>query len=165
MRGTLNAMPSDETPICRACGEPIKQNAARYRTPAGDTHVHCHNEPRVLVIEDDSALREFIVGMVKRIGYIADEAANGQEAIERLPRYPYDVILCALRMPAMNGPAFYREIRSRYPGAGLRIIFMTAHAELPEYASFLTDVGAPVLRKPFSIEELRLAIASPGRTP
>ena len=158
-------MPSDGTPLCRACREPIKQNAARYRTPAGDTHVHCHNEPRVLVIEDDSALREFIVGMVKRIGYIADEAANGQEAIERLPRYPYDVILCALRMPAMNGPAFYREIRSRYPGAGLRIIFMTAHAELPEYASFLTDVGAPVLRKPFSIEELRLAIASPGRTP
>jgi CheY-like chemotaxis protein len=103
--------------------------------------------------------------MVKRIGYIPDEAANGQEAIERLPRYPYDVILCALRMPTMSGPAFYREIRSRYPGAGLRIIFMTAHAELPEYASFLTDVGAPVLRKPFSIEELRLAIASPGRTP
>lgn len=158
-------MPSDETPICRACGEPIKQNAARYRTPAGDTHVHCHNEPRALVIEDDPALREFIVGMVKRIGYIADEAANGQEAIERLPRYPYDVILCALRMPSMNGPAFYREIQSRYPGAGSRIIFMTAHAELPEYASFLTAVGAPVLRKPFSIEELRLAIASPGRTP
>ena len=158
-------MPSDEISICRACGKPIEENAARYRTPAGDTHVHCHNEPRVLVIEGDSALRESIVGMVKRIGYIADDAANGQEAIERLPRYPYDVILCALRMPAMNGPAFYREIRSRYPGADFRIIFMTAHAELPEYASFLTDVGAPVLRKPFSIEELRLAIASPGRTP
>jgi len=39
---------------------------------------------------------------------------------------------------------------------------MTAHAELHEYAPFLTDVGAPVLRKPFSIEELRLAIASTG---
>ena len=148
MRRTLNAMPSGEISICRACGEPIEEHAAR-----------------VLVVEDDSALREFIVVMVKRIGYIADEAANGQEALERFPRSSYDVILCALRMPVMNGPAFYREIRSRYPGAGLRIIFMTAHAELPDYASFLTDVGAPVLRKPFSIEELRLAIASPGRTP
>ena len=103
--------------------------------------------------------------MAKRIGYMADEAANGQEAIERFPRSSYDVILCALRMPAMNGPAFYREIQSRYPGAGSRIIFMTAHAELHEHAPFLTDVGAPVLRKPFSIEELRLAIASPGRAP
>ncbi len=157
-------MPSDETSICRECGKPIEEHAARYRTPAGDTHVHCRREPRVLVIESDSALRESIVDMVKRIGYTADDAANGEEAIERLPRYPYDVILCALRMPAMNGPAFYREVRSR-PGAGLRIIFMTAHAELQEYAPFLTDVGAPVLRKPFSIEELRLAIASPGRTP
>jgi CheY-like chemotaxis protein len=117
-----------------------------------------------VVEDDDSALRETIVGMVKRIGYIADEAANGQEAIERFPRSSDDVILCALRMPAMNGPTLYREIQSRYPGAGLRIIFMTAHAELHEYAPFLTDVGAPVLRKPFSIEELRLAIASPGRT-
>ncbi len=157
-------MPSDEISICRACGKPIEEDAARYRTPAGDAHVHCHKELRVLVIEGDSALREFIVGMVKQLGYIADDAANGEEAIERLPRYPYDVILCALRMPAMNGPAFYREVRSRYPGAGLRIIFMTAHAELQEYAPFLTDVGAPVLRKPFSIEELRLAIASPAPT-
>ena len=88
---------------------------------------------------------------------------EGQEAIERFPRSSYDVILCALRMPAMNGPAFYREIQSRYPGAGLQIIFMIAHAELHEHAPFLTDVGATILRKPFSIEELRLAIASPGR--
>ena len=158
-------MPSDEISICRACGKPIEETASRYRTPAGYTHVHCRKEPRVLVVEGDSALRESIVGMVKRIGYLADEAANGQEAIERFPRSSYDVILCALRMSAMNGPTFYLEIRSRYPGAGLRIIFMTAHAELPDYASFLGDVGAPVLRKPFSIEELRLAIASPGRTP
>ena len=157
-------MPSDEISICPACGKPIEEGAARYRTPAGDTHVHCRKEPRVLVIEGDPALRESIVGMVKRIGYIADDAANGEEAIERLPRYSYDVILCALRMPAMNGPAFYREVRSRYPGAGLRMIFMTAHEELLEHAPFLRDVGAPVLRKPFSIEELRLAIASPGRT-
>jgi CheY-like chemotaxis protein len=157
-------MPSDETSICRECGKPIREEAARYRTPAGDTHAHCRKEPRVLVIEGDSALRESIVGMVKRIGYLADDAANGEEAIERLPRYLYDVILCALRMPAMNGPAFYREVRSRYPGAGVRIVFMTAHAELQEYAPFLTDVGAPVLRKPFSIEELRLAIASPAPT-
>jgi CheY-like chemotaxis protein len=154
-------MPSDETSICRECGKPIGEHAARYRTPAGDTHVHCRREPRVLVIEGDSALRESIVAMVKRIGYLADDAANGEEAIERLPGYPYDVILCALRMPAMNGPAFYREVRSRYPGAGSRMIFMTAHAELEEYAPFLADVGGPVLRKPFSMEELRLAIASP----
>lgn len=157
-------MHSDDLSICRACGKRIKNNEARYRTPAGDTHVRCHQKPRVLVVEDDLALRELIVGMVKRIGYIADEAANGQEAIERLPRYSYDLILCALRMPAMNGPAFFYEIQSRYPEAGLQIIFMTAHAELHEYAPFLTAVGAPVLRKPFSIEELRLAIASPGRT-
>ncbi len=156
-------MPSDETSICRACGKPIEEDAARYRTPAGDTHVYCRKEPRVLVIEGDAALRESIVGMVTRIGYLADDAANGEEAIERLPPYPYDVILCALRMPAMNGLAFYREVRRRYPGAGSRVIFMTAHAELQEYAPFLTDVGAPVLRKPFSIEELRLAIASPGK--
>ena len=79
-------MPSDDVSICRACGRPIRKAEARYRTPAGDTHVRCHKEPRVLVVEDDSALRESIVGMVKRIGYIADEAANGQEAIERLDR-------------------------------------------------------------------------------
>ena len=114
------------------------------------------------MVEDDSALREFIVGLVTRIGYIADEAANGQEAIARLPRYSYDLILCALRMPTMNGPAFYCEIQSRYPGAGLQIIFMTAHAELHEYPRFLTAVGAPVLRKPFSIRRTSSCDRQPG---
>jgi hypothetical protein len=88
-------MLSDDVSICRACGKPIKENEARYRTPAGDTHVRCHQKPRVLVVEDDSALREFIVGMVKRIGYIADEAANVKK---RLSAYPDTLMTlsCAL---------------------------------------------------------------------
>jgi CheY-like chemotaxis protein len=103
----------------------------------------------------DSALLELIVDVVQRVGYITDHAANGLEALRHLPTNSYDLILRDLRMPIMDGPAFYREVQPRFPDAAPRIVFMTAHQNIDEFVSFLRDVTAPVLQKPFSIEELR----------
>jgi CheY-like chemotaxis protein len=112
-----------------------------------------------LVVEDDAALLELIVGVVKRVGYITDHATNGQEALRHLPTHSYDLILCDLRMPTMDGPAFYREVQARFPDAAPRIVFMTAHQNVEEFVPFLKEVNAPVLQKPFSIEDLRSTVA------
>jgi len=96
---------------------------------------------------------------VKRAGYITDHAANGQEALRHLPAHRYDLILCDLRMPAMDGPAFYREVQQRFPDTAPRIVFMTAHQNVEEFVPFLKEVSAPVLQKPFSVEELGSTVA------
>ncbi|SRR5712691_6725062 len=114
---------------------------------------------RVLVVEDEEGVRELIVTVVQRAGYAADAVANGQEALQRIPAHHYALILCDLRMPAMDGHEFYRVVQSRYPDVARRIVFMTAHANLDEYASFVREVHAPVLRKPFYVEELREALS------
>ena len=149
----------DDLPICKTCGKPIRKGDPRYRTADGESHVRCHEGPRVLVVEDDSALLELIVGVVERVGYVTDHAANGQDALRYLPAHVYDLILCDLRMPTMDGPAFYREVQQRFPEAAPRIVFMTAHQNLDEFVPFLNEVGAPVLQKPFSTEELRATVA------
>jgi CheY-like chemotaxis protein len=149
----------DDLPLCTACGKPLRTGDPRYRTEEGETHVRCHEGPRVLVIEDDALLLELIVGVVQRVGYITDHAENGQAALRYLPAHTYDLILCDLRMPLMDGPTFYREVQQRFPDAALRIVFMTAHQNIDEFVSFLKDVTAPVLQKPFSIEELRSTVA------
>jgi hypothetical protein len=69
--------PDDDLPVCNTCGKPLRTGDPRYRTGDGESHVRCHEGPRVLVVEDDSALLELIVGVVKRAGYITDHAANG----------------------------------------------------------------------------------------
>ena len=151
--------PDDDLPICYTCGKPLRRGDPRYRTAEGESHVRCHEGPRVLVVEDDAALLELIVGVVQRVGYITDHAANGLEALRHLPTHSYDLILCDLRMPTMDGPAFYREVQQRFPDAAARIVFMTAHQNVDEFVPFLKEVTAPVIPKPFSTEELRATVA------
>jgi CheY-like chemotaxis protein len=153
-------MPTDDDPpICNTCGEPLREGEPRFRTPDGESHVRCHEGPRVLVVEDDSVLLELIVDVVRRVGYITDHAANGEEALRQLPAHAYDLILCDLQMPTMDGPAFYREVQQRFPDAASRIVFMTAHQNLDEFVPFLKEVRAPVLQKPFGIDDLRSTVA------
>jgi DNA-binding NtrC family response regulator len=59
----------------------------------------------------------------------------------------------------MDGPAFYREVQDRFPDAAPRIVCMTAHQRVDEFVPFLKEVGAPVLQKPFSVEDLQSTVA------
>ena len=145
----------DDLPICNTCGKPLRKGDPRYRTAQGESHIRCHEGPRVLVIEDDAALLELVVDVVQRVGYLADHAANGQEALGHLPTHTYDLILCDLEMPTMDGPAFYRVVQERFPDAVLRIVFMTAHVNADQFTPFLNEVDAPVLQKPFGVKELK----------
>lgn len=117
------------------------------------------DQPLVLVVEDDLALRDLIVDVVRQAGYTVDAVPNGREAIEQIPARHYDLILCDLRMPEMDGPELYRQVQRQYPDLARRIVFMTAHANIEEYASFTREVRAPVLKKPFYLEDLRDVIA------
>ena len=124
-----------------------------------DGHPNVAGGSRVLVIEDDLVLQELIVDVVQQVGYLANRAANGLEALRHLATHQYDVILCDLLMPTMDGPAFYREVQRRFPEAASRIVFMTGHLSADEFLPFLNEVGTPVLQKPFSVQRLRATVA------
>ena len=149
----------EDLTTCHTCGKPLRLGEPRFRTPDGESHVRCHEGPRVLVVEDDSALLELIVDVVQRVGYVTDHAANGLEALRHLPTHSYDLILCDLEMPTMDGPAFYREVQQRFPDATSRVAFMTAHQNVDAFVPFLNEVGATVLQKPFSVEDLRATVS------
>jgi CheY-like chemotaxis protein len=114
---------------------------------------------RVLVIDDDDDLRALVVRVVQQAGYAVDSASDGQAALDRLEERAYDVIVCDLRMPTMDGATFYREVERRDPVAARRIVLMTAHVRSDEYMDFLRGVHAPVLNKPFTLDEFRSTLA------
>jgi len=136
--------------VCPTCGQGFVENEPRYRRPDGDVHVRCFEGPRVLVVDDDPVFRELVSYHVKQErACTVDTASNGQEALERIRNHVYDLVLCDLRMPEMDGPAFYRKLRGDHPRLAGRVVFMTAHARDDEYASFIREVGVNLLRKPF----------------
>ncbi len=100
-------------------------------------------------------LRELVARLVRRDRFCqVHTVSNGQEALEHIRAHVYDLILCDLRMPTMDGPTLYRKIQAEHPDLVSRIVFMTSHAQNDEYAAFVRDVRAPLLSKPFPREDL-----------
>ena len=148
------------TDLCPICSQRFVDNEPRYRRPDGDVHVACFKGPRVLVIDDDTLLRDLVVRVVRRDRFCqVQTVSNGQEALEHIRAHVYDLILCDLRMPVMDGPAFYRQVGAEHPELAERIVFMTAHAKNDDYGAFVQEVGAPLLVKPFRREDLDAILA------
>jgi two-component system NtrC family sensor kinase len=71
----------------------------------------------------------------------------------------YDLILCDLRMPEMDGPTFYRQVQVEHPELASRIAFLTANAARDEYATFIRDLDVPLLSKPIAKGDLDEVLA------
>jgi CheY-like chemotaxis protein len=124
---------------------------------------------RILLAEDNHVNQMVALKILDRLGYTADVAANGLEALEALGREPYDVVLMDVQMPELDGLDTARQICERWPpDARPRIIAMTANA-LPEereacFAAGMDDYVA----KPIRPEELGGALRrtrAPERSP
>ncbi len=81
---------------------------------------------RVLCVEDEADLREDIAEFLRMQSHEVDEAANGQEAIERLKRAHYDLVLCDIKMPGMDGFELLNQVRREQYLTHTPFIFLTA---------------------------------------
>jgi PAS domain S-box-containing protein len=114
----------------------------------------------VLVVDDEPAIRAAVARYLTSLGHLVEVAASGREALERLTSRSFDLILLDLRMPDMAGDALYRELIARDAAHAGRIVFITGeNASSPATQSFLEASGRPVIGKPFSLDDLRRALA------
>lgn len=114
----------------------------------------------VLVVDDEPAIRTAVARYLSSLGHLVDVAASGREALTRLASRSFDLILLDLRMPDMAGDALYRELIARDAAHAGRIVFITGEdAASPATQSFLQASGRPVIGKPFSLDDLRRALA------
>jgi CheY-like chemotaxis protein len=87
-----------------------------------------------------------------------ETVANGRLALAKLDERTYDLILCDMRMPDLDGPSLYRLLERHKPHLCSRFIFLTGDTLEPATQAFLEQSSAPCLSKPFSIAEARRAI-------
>jgi PAS domain S-box-containing protein len=106
--------------------------------------------PHILLVDDDSAVREITATLLKELGYRVTEAGSGGAALDMLGSGPsVDLLLVDFAMPGMNGAEVAREARGRF--AALPIVFLTGYAD---QAAIRTVGQEFVVQKPFRNEEL-----------
>jgi CheY-like chemotaxis protein len=112
----------------------------------------------ILVIDDEVATAKALVRLFRRDGHSVDTATDGHLALAQLQKRPYDLILCDLRMPKLDGPGLYRSLAQDQPQLLPRFIFVTGDTLSPVAKAFLEDSQAPYLVKPFHAEEVRRVV-------
>ena len=117
-----------------------------------------HLPRTILVIDDEPSVVRALTGLLRRDGYVVGTASNGWQALAQLQAQPYDVIVCDLRMPELDGPAFYAILTRQYPALRQRVIFLTGDSGGEANRTFLMQCGRPWLRKPSPIAVIRRAI-------
>jgi CheY-like chemotaxis protein len=120
---------------------------------------------RILLAEDNVVNQKLALRLLQQMGYRADVASNGIEAIECVERQPYDVVLMDVQMPEMDGLEASRRITARWPqGERPRIVAMTANAMQGDREDCLAAGMDDYVTKPIRVDALVAALLdTPGR--
>lgn len=109
----------------------------------------------ILLIDDEPSMQRALRRILQRDGYDITTVVNGLEGLAALEMRPYEVILCDIRMPYLDGPGFYDELQRRYPHLVSRLIFFTGDVMSTEVQAFFAQIDRPYLIKPFKAHEVR----------
>ena len=110
--------------------------------------------PRILVVDDEPAIRELFVDILERFPIQVDTAANGVEAMRKVLHGSYDLVISDMIMPEMDGPTLYRELSRRRPEVLRRFVFTTGDCAGAASNRFLEEVQRPVIPKPIDIRRV-----------
>ena len=112
---------------------------------------------RLLVVDDEPALRSGMEAFGQLRGFAVLTAANGEEAFARIERTPVDAIVCDLRMPELDGLGLYERLQNERPGLAARMVFVTGDLAS---ADVQVRIRQPILAKPFAFEQLEEALVA-----
>ena len=112
----------------------------------------------VLVVDDDPQMRSALKEAINRIGYKADVCENGLEAIGKIARTDYGLVVTDMKMPGMDGLTLLREIRSR--SMSQPVLIITGHGTVENAVETMREGAADYLLKPFSFDALKKVVES-----
>jgi CheY-like chemotaxis protein len=135
----------------------VAAEAAGGESAAGNAPEPARAGARILVVDDDADVRDFIADVLVELGHRVETLDCAEAALEALAKGAPDLALLDFAMPGMNGAQLAREARSLHPD--LPILFVTGFAESDQLEGALGGDVA-VLRKPFGVDELSAAVAA-----
>src|SRR5262245_16445678 len=112
----------------------------------------------ILVVEDETQLAGAVVEALGDAGYTVEHAVDGEDALGRIRAKKHDLIVCDLKMPKLDGKAFYRTLAATSPKLARRVIFVTGDVAGTDAEQFLRESGCRWLAKPFRLGDLVRAV-------
>ena len=109
---------------------------------------------KIVIAEDDDAMREFLAQALSRRGHSVSTASNGAEALRAIEGC--DLLLTDVRMPGVDGVSLARCVASEYPETA--VIFVTGFAHEVRHEPSLDNLKLDVLSKPFQLNDLVQAV-------
>lgn len=108
---------------------------------------------RILVVDDQEEVADFVRAVLLHAGHSAEAVYDGRAALDRLKQTVYDLVICDVRMPEVDGRVISRAIAQLMPPRPV-VLFMTGYADSPIESEFLQTTAAVALAKPLGIDEL-----------
>lgn len=117
----------------------------------------------LLIIDDSSTMRKIIMRTIRMSGVRFDsttEAENGLQGFEKLSSEPYDVVLCDVNMPELNGLEMVKKVRAELPGCkNTKIIMVTTESSQEFITNALKSGADGYISKPFTPEKFQQKLA------
>jgi two-component system cell cycle sensor histidine kinase/response regulator CckA len=137
--------------LCAACAE--RHGASSY----GD-RTQAALSARILIVDDDMAMRDFVDDVLRDAGYWTVRAIDGQDALEMADRLgPFDLLLTDELMPRMPGHELAQRLRCRH--RDLKVLYLTAHSDLLPKEELKQWENEALLDKPATPDDLLDAIS------
>jgi PAS domain S-box-containing protein len=113
---------------------------------------------KILVVDDELGVRKFLSRLLVEEGYDVDTVDNAGDALERIEKERYNLILLDIKMPDMSGIELYQRIRKIARSLTKRVVFITGDAMAADTKSFLSRSKASYISKPFDTKQLKKEI-------
>ncbi|HZH80178.1 MAG TPA: ATP-binding protein [Gemmatimonadales bacterium] len=149
-------LPREPGPVTRTASD--AKASTGIAAPPASSGGEAASDLRVLVVDDEDALRDALLRFLQRRGIAGEGASDGAAALRALRERPFDVIISDVRMPGMSGREFLDRLRRERPSLVPRLVFSTGDTFAPDTAALLRDSGVPTVTKPFDFAELERVI-------
>jgi two-component system response regulator PilR (NtrC family) len=112
---------------------------------------------RLLIVDDDLSLREFLTLFLRKEGHEVEVATNGERALDMLEQAPFELVLTDIRMPRMGGLELLENIKSR--GLATQVVVMTAFSTTDAALEAMRKGAYDYIVKPFQLAEVKLVLS------
>ena len=133
---------------------PVSGKARVIGPPKREIPINTAAGASIMVVEDEEALATAVADALRDAGYVVQWAHDGEDAFAKVQARRYDLVICDLRMPKLDGRAFYRSLIEAVPDMRSRVVFVTGDVAGTHAERFLEESGCRWLAKPFRLADL-----------
>jgi len=110
----------------------------------------------IMVVDDEEIVRESLFHWFKKYGHVVDTASSGFEALDKLEKYPFQLLLVDIKMPKMDGIELLEKVKTEYPDT--IVVIITAYGSIESAVKAMRIGASDYLLKPFKPDQLSLVM-------